>query len=151
MRVRERLQIMRCSQTTAPTLYGSCCFKAGYPFLQHRLDQICSTTLCQALLQALDVRKISVWCAAIGFAIPIAWIGLYLQSSTFVSWVYNSPQWVGNVRMVVWPSALLLVADPEETNVPLWIVSIILNGLLYFLIGSIIEAAVNSRKGESRV
>jgi hypothetical protein len=79
-------------------------------------------------------RKAS-WFALVGLVLPCVWIALYFGVPTFNAWVYSAPIWVGTLRLVLWPSAILLVADPMENTPTLWVVSVALNGALYFVVG----------------
>lgn len=82
-----------------------------------------------------------IWFALVGLLLPSAWIALYFWVPAFNAWVYLAPTWVGTLRLVLWPSAILLVADPLETNPTLWVVSVALNGALYFFVGSVVARA----------
>ena len=85
-------------------------------------------------------RKAS-WFALVGLMLPCAWIALYFWVPAFNAWVYSAPVWVGTLRLVLWPSAILLVADPMENNPTLWVVSVALNAALYFVVGQIAAQA----------
>ena len=86
------------------------------------------------------LRKAS-WFALIGLILPCAWIALYFLVPAFNAWVYSAPVWIGTLRLVLWPSAILLVADPMENNPTLWVVSVALNGVLYFVVGQVVARA----------
>lgn len=79
--------------------------------------------------------------ALVGLLLPCAWIALYFWVPAFNAWVYSAPIWVGTLRLVLWPSAILLVADPMENNPTLWVVSVAMNGALYFVVGQIVARA----------
>ena len=79
--------------------------------------------------------------ALVGLLLPCAWIALYFWVPAFNAWVYSAPTWVGTLRLVLWPSAILLVADPLETNPTLWVVSVALNGALYLVVGAVVSRA----------
>lgn len=81
------------------------------------------------------------WFALMGLLLPSTWIALYFWVPAFNAWVYSVPTWVGTLRLVLWPSAILLVADQMENNPTLWVVSVALNGALYFVIGHIVDRA----------
>ena len=81
---------------------------------------------------------------AAGIAIPAAWLMLY--------WVFMR----GNaaimseahlrVLAVVWPSWLLLMADPEERSVAIPAMSIAINALLYGIVGWLIWIGLNRNR-----
>ena len=81
------------------------------------------------------------WLALVGLVLPCTWIALYFWVPAFNAWVYSAPVWIGTLRLVLWPSAILLVADPMENNPTLWVVSVALNGVLYFVVGQVVARA----------
>lgn len=83
----------------------------------------------------------ALWFALVGLLLPCVWIALYFWVPAFNAWVYSAPTWVGTLRLFLWPSAILLVADPLENNPTLWVVSVAVNGVLYFVVGSIVARA----------
>ena len=89
------------------------------------------------------------WFALVGLLLPCVWIALYFWVQAFNAWVYSAPIWVGTVRLVLWPSAILLVADPMENNPTLWVVSVALNGTIYFVVGHIVARAYGASKAGS--
>ena len=93
------------------------------------------------------------WFALAGILLPCVWIALYFWVPAFNAWVYASPTWIGTLRLVLWPSAILLVADPMENNPTLWIVSVALNGVFYFVVGLIFARVVgrNSLPGSAPI
>lgn len=80
----------------------------------------------------------ALWFALVGLLLPCVWIALYFWMPAFDAWVYSAPTWIGTLRLFLWPSAILLVADPLENNPTLWVVSVVVNGVLYFVVGSIV-------------
>ena len=81
------------------------------------------------------------WFALVGLVLPCTWITLYFWVPEFNAWVYSAPVWIGTLRLVLWPSAILLVADPMENTPTLWVVSVALNGVLYFVVGQVVARA----------
>jgi hypothetical protein len=85
-------------------------------------------------------RFVSV-AVAVGVAIPAAWLMVY--------WVFMR----GNAAImsagylpilsVIWPSWLLLMADPEERSVAIPAASIAVNALLYGIVGWLIWFGLN--------
>ena len=89
--------------------------------------------------------RVTLWFSLVGLSIPVVWMSLYHLVPGFAQWWYETPTWVETLLLAVWPSSLLLVADPLDDNVSLWVVSAAVNFGLYALVGSII-VAVFSRK-----
>jgi hypothetical protein len=70
---------------------------------------------------------------AAGVAIPAAWLIVYwvfLQGSAA-----SMPEGFLRILSVVWPSWVLLMADPEERSIAIPAVSIAANALLYGIVG----------------
>lgn len=84
-----------------------------------------------------------------GVLLPCVWIALYFWVPAFYAWVYTAPAWVGTLRLLLWPSAILLVADPMENNPTLWVVSVVVNGVLYFVIGSVVPRGRGAKSSGS--
>jgi hypothetical protein len=74
--------------------------------------------------------------ALIGLGIPTVWMVIYHTSPMFAKWWLTLPDWVDTLRLVIWPSAILLVADPLDENIVLWVISAALNALLYAMLGA---------------
>ena len=89
------------------------------------------------------------WFALVGLLLPCAWIAMYFWVPAFNAWVYSTPTWVGTLRLVLWPSAILLVADPMENNPTLWVASVALNGALYFVVGQIVARVCRTSAASS--
>jgi hypothetical protein len=65
-------------------------------------------------------------------------MALYHGSPSFAKWWYSTPVWVETLLLAVWPSSILLVADPMDNNVVLWAVSAAVNSAVYALVGSVL-------------
>ena len=62
-------------------------------------------------------------------------MAIYHGSPMFAGWWLRAPHWVETVRLTVWPSAILLIADPLDNNVLLWVVSAVANAAVYAVVG----------------
>lgn len=78
----------------------------------------------------------------VGVALPGVWMWIYHANPSFGTWWLHSPGWVETARLVLWPSALLLIADPLDNNVSLWIASALSNGALYGLVAWLVARSV---------
>jgi hypothetical protein len=73
--------------------------------------------------------------AAAGLILPVLWLVFYsLGGESMSRWAVNST-WFSNVLLFLWPSSVLLIADPEDTNFGLRFVSILVNVGFYGLLG----------------
>ena len=92
------------------------------------------------------MRRPTLWISLVGLSIPVVWMLLYHLVPGFSKWWYGTPTWAETILLVVWPSSILLVADPLDENVGLWVVSAAINLGLYAFVGSIIVAAVSRKR-----
>lgn len=83
--------------------------------------------------------------AIAGVTIPTLWMIAYHSNSAFADWWPEAPGWIENARLLLWPTAIVLIADPLDKNVALWIISAALNGGIYALVGAIFGVLI-SRK-----
>lgn len=94
------------------------------------------------------MRRTTLWFSLAGLSIPVVWMSLYHLVPGFAKWWYGTPTWMETILLTVWPSSILLLADPLDEKIGLWVMSAAINLGLYALIGSIISAAF-SRKRET--
>ena len=92
------------------------------------------------------MRRSVVAFALVGLAIPVIWMAIYHNSPTFAGWWLKAPHWVETLRLTAWPSAILLIADPLDNNVLLWIVSAVANAAVYAIVGWLILRASRRRR-----
>lgn len=78
--------------------------------------------------------KVIALAGLVGTVIPSIWMALYHGSPAFAKWWFEAPSFVELIRLLLWPTSLLLMADPLDQNVTLWIVSIALNALIYVMV-----------------
>lgn len=91
------------------------------------------------------MKRLIVAVTCLGLFVPIVWMTLYHQSASFAQWWFAAPQWIEAVRLVLWPSAILLMADPQDSNVSLWVVSALINAALYAVVASLVGHALYRR------
>jgi hypothetical protein len=92
------------------------------------------------------MRRATLWFSLVGLGIPVVWMSLYHLVPGFPKWWYGTPTWIETMLLVVWPSSILLVADPLDQNVGLWVTSAAINFGLYALIGSITVVALSRKR-----
>ena len=91
------------------------------------------------------MKRLVLFFALVGLGIPVVWKLAYHYSAPFAEWWLQAPDWVETLRLALWPSALLLIADPLDSNVALWIVSVAINAATYGLIGGLLHAVLRRR------
>ncbi len=74
----------------------------------------------------------------VGVSIPIIWLSFWGWAKNSceqcVSWLMGSQLFdVG--LLLVWPSSLLLMADPTDSNLQLQVVSVVVNIVFYMILG----------------
>jgi len=76
--------------------------------------------------------------ASVGIAIPVAWLAIYwglLRGNPDLIHAVMSAGYFDRVLLAVWPSWILLAADPEERSVAIPAISVLVNALLYACLG----------------
>lgn len=94
------------------------------------------------------MSKYSISFGAVGAFLPVAWIFYYVTvgaDSYAIDWLAQSA-WFQNFRLMLWPSSLLLIADPNDANIPLWITSVLLNVGLYAVVGCLVWLSLHESK-----
>ena len=84
--------------------------------------------------------------ALVGLGIPLVWMSLYHTTSWFAEWWLKGPLWGETLLLAVWPSSILLIADPLDSNLFLWVVSAAINAAIYALVGGLLLHALLRRK-----
>jgi uncharacterized protein (TIGR03382 family) len=84
--------------------------------------------------------------ALVGLGIPVVWMSLYHATSWFAGWWLNGPLWGETLLLAVWPSSILLVADPMDNNVGLWAASAAINSAIYAVVGGLLVSALSRRR-----
>lgn len=92
------------------------------------------------------MRRPIIAFALVGLAIPVIWMAIYHNSPSFAAWWLKAPHWVETLRLAAWPSAILLIADPLDNNLLLWIASAFTNAVVYAVVGWLILLAFVRRK-----
>jgi hypothetical protein len=87
---------------------------------------------------ALSKRRMVSLFAGVGLALPALWLAFY--------WAFlkNHPSLISSIMgsmhfdrllLVVWPSWIFFLADPEEKSIAIPIVSVVVNAALYAAVG----------------
>ena len=84
--------------------------------------------------QAITPRSFVIWAVSVGIGIPIIYLTFYwtVLKENAELWLSLMTVWqLDRVLLALWPSCILLMADPNDESVAIPVVSIVLNGLLY--------------------
>ncbi len=85
----------------------------------------------------------------LGGVVPIFRLALHWFVPSFTHWwLVDAPSWLQSLMLVLWPSSLLLIGDPEERNLWFPILATGVNMLLYGMVGGVIWLS-RSSKGRS--
>lgn len=94
----------------------------------------------------MTAKKFVLCFVAAGIFLPAAWFGVYRVCPEIINRAMSS-LWVGDVVLLLWPSSILLLGDPNETSVVvLPIVSTIANAVLYGIIGALLWIGLKRSK-----
>lgn len=94
---------------------------------------------------AVIMKRLVLSFALVGLGIPVLWMSLYHTTSWFAGWWLRTPLSGETLLLVVWPSAIFLIADPLDSNVVLWVVSAAINAAIYALIEGLLHAVLRRR------
>jgi hypothetical protein len=97
----------------------------------------------------MSQRRFVGFAAAIGVAVPLAWLAVYwvfLRGNPALINSIMSGAHFDRVLVVVWPSWLFLIADPEERSVAIPAAAIAVNALLYGVVGWLVWFGLNRRR-----
>src|SRR4051812_10712877 len=86
----------------------------------------------------MSVKKFIAYFVAAGVLIPTIWFAFYWglgqHNESVTTWLLRNT-WVETTKLMLWPSSILMLADPEDTSVALPVLSVALNAGLYALVG----------------
>ncbi len=95
-------------------------------------------------------QRLFVTCAAgVGIALPLAWLAVYwtfLRENPALINSVMSGGYFDRVLIAIWPSWLLLVADPEERSIAIPVAAIAVNAVLYGALGWIVWFGLNRHR-----
>lgn len=87
--------------------------------------------------------------AALGIATPVIWLVLYWAflrgNPTQISSVMSTT-YFDRVLVAVWPSWIFLIADPEEQSIAIPAISIVVNAILYSILGWLVWFGLNRKR-----
>jgi len=90
-----------------------------------------------------------VWAMGVGVAIPALWLVVqraFLSNDPSLSYLVLSSYRIDRVLLALWPSSILLMADPEGRSVAIAAVSITANAVLYGAVGWLVWFGLNRRR-----
>lgn len=90
-----------------------------------------------------------LWAVGVGVAIPALWLVVqraFLSSDPGLSYLVLSTYRFDRVLLALWPSSILLMADPEGRSVAIPAVAITANAVLYGAVGWLVWFGLNRRR-----
>lgn len=95
----------------------------------------------------MSQRRFVVIAVLLGLAVPLAWLTFYWSFLRGNSLLISEFMASGFDRVLValWPSWLLLIADPDERNITIAAASVFVNGGLYGLVGWLMWLGIYSK------
>jgi hypothetical protein len=97
----------------------------------------------------MSQRRFIGLAVAIGAAVPILWLAIYWAFLRGNPTLINSVMSAGHfdrVLIAVWPSWVLMIANPEERSVAIPAMAIVVNALLYGVFGWLIWFGLNRKR-----
>ena len=89
------------------------------------------------------------WAVGGGIAIPALWLfvqRVFLSNDPSLSHLLLSSYRFDRVLLAVWPSSILLMADPEGQSVAIPAAAIAVNAVLYGVVGWLVWYGLNRRR-----
>jgi hypothetical protein len=97
----------------------------------------------------MSQARFVAFAAGIGAAIPLIWLAVYWAflrgNPALINSIMSGAQF-DRVLVVMWPSWLFLIADPEERSIAIPVAAIAVNGLLYGVVGWLVWYGLNRRR-----
>lgn len=79
-------------------------------------------------------------------ALPLSWMAAYYLIPGFSDWWYKTSPWTGGALLALWPSSILFLGDPGESDVGLRIITTALNVALYGSLGALLWIGLRRSK-----
>lgn len=99
--------------------------------------------------KAMSQRRFVALAAVTGIAVPLAWQAVYfsfLRGDPALINLIMSGGHLDRVLIVLWPSWLFLLADPEERSVAIPAAAIAVNAFLYAAVGWLVWFGLNRQR-----
>jgi len=94
---------------------------------------------------AMTAKRFVLCFVAAGIALPVAWLSVYRIYPAGINWVTSVPRADG-LLLMLWPSSILLLGDPNDTSMVIPIVSVALNVVLYGILGGLLWLGLKRSK-----
>jgi hypothetical protein len=92
--------------------------------------------------------RFAVWAVGVGIAVPVLWLvvqRVFLSNDPDLSYLLLSSYRFDRVLLALWPSSVLLMADPEGKSTAIPTVAIAANAVLYGAVGWLVRFGLNRR------
>lgn len=97
----------------------------------------------------MSYRRFVTWAVGLGVAIPVLWLVVQrtvLSGDPSLSCLALSTYRLDRVLLALWPSSILLMADPGGHSVIIPAVAVAVNALVYGAVGWLIWFGLNRRR-----
>jgi hypothetical protein len=97
----------------------------------------------------MSQRHFVGWSLAIGVTVPILWLLVnwgVLSGNPSLSHTFLSRLYIDRVLLAIWPSSVLLMADPAGKSVVIPLASVAMNAVLYAVLGWLLWLGINRNK-----
>jgi hypothetical protein len=97
----------------------------------------------------MSQRRFIALAATVGVAFPVIWLAVnwgFLQGNPALSNLVLSSYRFDRVLLALWPSSLLLMADPEGRSVAIPAAAIAVNAMLYGAVGWLVWFGLNRHR-----
>ncbi|MFO7604431.1 MAG: hypothetical protein R6X06_11550 [Gammaproteobacteria bacterium] len=97
----------------------------------------------------MNQRRFTIFAALLGIVIPVIWLTTYWiflrDNPTLINWIMSSNH-TDRVLLALWPSWILMIADPLERSIAIPVISIAINALLYGILGWIVWFGLHRKR-----
>lgn len=96
----------------------------------------------------MSQRRFVAVAAAVGAAIPLVWLTLYWVISRENPALQGAVTTEGSLDVIsiLWPSWLLLMADPEDRSISIPAISVAINAALYGAVGWLVWFGLHGKR-----
>lgn len=93
----------------------------------------------ELLVSDMKTRVVALVWSGMGALIPTIWIVLYRTNPERYGRAALDFNWFDSTLLTIWPSAILMLMDPNDKSVSIPLISVLLNSLMYAAIGALIH------------
>lgn len=97
----------------------------------------------------MSLVRFVAYAMGIGAAIPLTWMAIYwlaLRGNSAIIYSLMSKRHFDRFLIAIWPSWLFFIADSNEQSISIPILSVVVNGLLYGIVGLLVWYGINRHR-----